>query len=601
MTRSALRYACLPALAAVLALLVLGVSAAQAVTCTKTWTGGGPNNLWSTDANWAPEGRPAAGSVVCLDNSHVSGSYVVQANGEEEKVGSISIEGSGGATVTLLVDGRPAFTHGRITLANGGIVGPHGAVDLGSTNEEPTGGTHGGLVSEAGTLVNEGAIVSENTNDETPNYINGSFDNVGSVLVQNTLDGSFATWTTSGTIAIEPGQLFRISEAGPGASFTQTAGTIANQGAMEQAGGSFTANGAGVATGNPMVLEGDVTIAPTGSGSATLHVKGEGIHLAGDIAAGYTVWSSGIPGLTHGKLIVSGSHTNHGTLEFGSSDGTHGAIESSGGSLTNAGTMIFENTMNGPDGLYGPLVNDGVLRLEGAVSGTGAITNAGSISVPSGDTLEAESLGQTAAGSLLLGRASSGNAPVTLSGAASLGGAIAVNASGLASGSYPLVAAHSRSGTFAAASVAGGSFAVGYTPTGVELVPASVKTPVGVLHVVSVKGAAGVVNVTLSCSAGGTGCAAAVKVSVVEHLRHGRIVALSAASSKRTVTIASGSVTVAAGATRKITLKLNGTGRALQKRHATLHAAASVTSGGRAVRSETVSITRPKKKTTRHH
>jgi hypothetical protein len=584
----------LAVLCATLFVLVLGGSAAQAASCTKHWKGGGGNSLWTTAANWSPAGEPEAGSVVCLDNTDLSGSYVVELNVEPHlAINSISIEGSGGATVTLLIDGIPAYDHGRLTLADGGTVGPHGAIDLGSTNKELTGGTHGGVVSEAGTLLNEGSIVSENTNDETPNYIDGSFDNVGTLLVQNAFEGSFADWTTSGTIAVEAGQTMRISAAGESSSFTQTAGTLANQGALEQTGGSFAANGTGVATGNPLVLERD-SIAPSGSGSGTLHVKGGGITLTSDIAAGYTVWSSGIPGYSHGKLTVAGSHTNRGTLELGSLDGTHGAIESSGGTLTNAGTIVFQNTANGPDGIFGPLLNDGVIRLENPVEGNGQITNAGSLSVPAGVTLEAESLGQTAGGTLLLGRAASGSAPVTLSGAASLAGAIAVNASGLASGSYPLVAAHSRTGAFGAASVAGGSFGIGYTATGVELVPA--KPAAGVLHVLSVKGGADVVNVTLSCSAGGTSCAAALKVTLVEHLRHGKVVALSAAkTAKRTVTIAAGSTTLAAGTTRKLTLKLNQTGKRLQARHSTLQAAATVTSAGHTVRSATVSITRPKK------
>ena len=102
-----------------------------------------------------------------------------------------------------------------------------------------------------------------------------------------------------------------------------------------------------------------------------------------------------------------------------------------------------------------------------------------------------------------------------------------------------------------------------YTSTGVELVPPSVPPPAaGVLHVVSIKGGADVVNVTLSCSAGGTRCPAAVKVTIVEHLRHGRITALSATKTvKRAVVLASGSANVVAGTTRKITLKLNHAGR----------------------------------------
>jgi hypothetical protein len=585
--------------------LSLGASQARAASCTVTWVGG-HGELWSTAANWSTNAQPEKGANVCLDNSHVAGSYTVVANGAERPINSISIDGSGGAAVSLLIDGRPAFTHGQLELEEqsaGSGVGPHGAIELGSTNNEPTGGTHGGVVVKAGTLVNEGTITSENTNDETPNFIDGNFDNAGSLLVENAFEGNFASWTTSGSIAVEAGQIMRISESSPSSTFTQTAGTIANQGKLEITGGSFAASGSGVATGNPIELEGHISLAPSGSGSATLHLKTGAAKLTSDIAPGYTVLSSGIPGLTHGQLAIVGNRTNRGTLELGSLDETHGTIEAVGGTLTNVGTIVFENTMNGPDGLNGPLVNDGVLRLENPLSGTGQITNAGTMSIPASVTLEAESFTQTATGALSLARAVSSSPPLLLSGTASLAGTVSVDAAGLASGSYPLIAAHSRTGTFGGASISGGSFALGYTAGGVELVPASttgppvapVIKPAGVLHVVSVKGGAGSVTVKLSCS-GATGCPAAIKVALIEHLRRGRIVALSAAkkSTTRTLTIASRSSALAAGATRTLTLKLNRAGLALLGSHRALPALVTVSSAGKRAGGASVRIEKPK-------
>lgn len=586
-----------------MALSLVGAAQANAVTCNVTWVGGSGGN-WSNGANWSTNERPKAGQNVCLDNSHVSGSYTVVANGYEPEINSISIEGSAGATVSLLVDGQPAYTHGQLELAEqsaGSGVGPHGALELGSTNGEPTGGTHGGIVVKAGTLVNEGTITSENTNDETPNYISGNFDNLGALVVDNTFEGKFANWTTSGSIAIEPGQQMRIEEASPSATFTQTAGTISNQGKLEILGGTFSASGSGVATGNPVALEGHVSVAPSGSGSGTFHLRtGVGV-LTSDIAPGYTVWVSGIPGYTHGLIAMSGARTNHGTIELGSLDGTHGTIEANGASLTNGGKIVFQNTNNGPDGLNGPFVNDGVVLLEDPVVGSGQITNAGALSVPASSVLEAESFTQAASGTLSLARSASGAAPLTLNGAASLAGSVAVNAAGLqSSGSYPLIAARSRSGTFGSASISGGAFGLGYTASGVELVPILITPPppaskAPVLHVIMVKGGAGTVTVKLSCT-GASSCPASVGVTVQEHLRHGRVVALSAAQKKRTVTIARGAATLAAGATRTITLKLNGAGRALLASHRSLPALTTVASSGKTVARKAVHITRPKKK-----
>ena len=35
---------------------------------TKTWVGGGGDNLWKTDANWSPSGAPVGGDTVNISN-----------------------------------------------------------------------------------------------------------------------------------------------------------------------------------------------------------------------------------------------------------------------------------------------------------------------------------------------------------------------------------------------------------------------------------------------------------------------------------------------------------------------------------------------------
>ena len=86
----------------------------------------------------------------------------------------------------------------------------------------------------------------------------------------------------------------------------------------------------------------------------------------------------------------------------------------------------------------------------------------------------------------------------------------------------------------------------------------------------SISGGHGEITATLSCPAGGAACATvSLKATVKEHLKGGKITAITAGTKKKArtttkqVVVASGGVTLAAGATKTLTLKLNSTGRAL--------------------------------------
>jgi hypothetical protein len=138
-----------------------------------------------------------------------------------------------------------------------------------------------------------------------------------------------------------------------------------------------------------------------------------------------------------------------------------------------------------------------------------------------------------------------------------------------------------------------------YTATGVTIgPPAAAATAAGTAKLLALKGAAKSVLATLACPAGGGSCKATIKVTVVEHLRHGKVFALSArAPGKRTVTIASATITIPAGSSRKaVTLMLNRAGKALLAAHHRLKAIATITSNGHTLRSESVVITTPAKK-----
>ena len=61
----------------VLLFIALSVNILSAQTRIKKWDGGGGDNLWTTEANWEPDGVPTDADSVVLDNTYVSGSYDV--------------------------------------------------------------------------------------------------------------------------------------------------------------------------------------------------------------------------------------------------------------------------------------------------------------------------------------------------------------------------------------------------------------------------------------------------------------------------------------------------------------------------------------------
>jgi hypothetical protein len=138
----------------------------------------------------------------------------------------------------------------------------------------------------------------------------------------------------------------------------------------------------------------------------------------------------------------------------------------------------------------------------------------------------------------------------------------------------------------------------GGTPTG--------PTPTPNAHVVSVSGGHGKLTVTLSCPAGGVACVpVSLEATVEEHLKGSKITAITAGGKKRKahamtkqVVVASGGASLAAGATKVLTLTLNSTGQALLSKFGKLTAIVTVSSGGKVIDTTTVTVqkTKPKKK-----
>jgi hypothetical protein len=142
------------------------------------------------------------------------------------------------------------------------------------------------------------------------------------------------------------------------------------------------------------------------------------------------------------------------------------------------------------------------------------------------------------------------------------GKAVAVSAGGTWSTSVPLIpgantitaTATNQSGLLRSSSVG-----VAYTPA--KPPPASAAVRGGV------SGANGEVAFTIAChGAAGTSCTIRATLTTLERLAHGHVTALAAARHGKRVSVGAATATIPAGATRKVTVKLNVRGRKLLRR-----------------------------------
>jgi hypothetical protein len=108
-------------------------------------------------------------------------------------------------------------------------------------------------------------------------------------------------------------------------------------------------------------------------------------------------------------------------------------------------------------------------------------------------------------------------------------------------------------------------------------VPASVALSVG-----SIRAARGRLTLRVTCAAGAAACRTSVSLTVVQRLRAGRVIGVAArrTTTTKTVTVGRATATVAAGATRSMTVKLNAAGRKLAGRFGRLPVKVKVIANG---------------------
>ena len=255
------------------------------------------------------------------------------------------LAGSGGGDVQLSNDsasGRRLKNYGDF-----GTSGDSGAdVDISSD-----------LTNEIGGTVTLGAAI---TNDEPSCDI--------------TNDGTFAV-PVKDTLDVMGG-----SEAGT--TFTQSNGTLANNGTIQVNSADFTASG-GTESGHPVQLtDGSGLIDSAGSGSYTLLEQSS---LSGTIPAGQSVTARGSSTDGSAAVDLATDVTNDGTLVLDSTSPAYTAemTNESNFSLTNNGTLDGYGANGGTDIINTPLDNAGTVTINTLTEGEAyqTISNSGTFTI----------------------------------------------------------------------------------------------------------------------------------------------------------------------------------------------------------------------------
>lgn len=524
-----------------------------------TYTGGGASGLNVTVSN------AVTGSLVAGQSLQANIGTVLTATASMTNAGSITLDGSyhgsGG--------GNAAFGGGSgVTITNTGTITMRDGATL------------------YGTVVNQGTIA-----DTDGAAVFGSGSNGPTTAPVGTLTNTGTISTTAASN--DPGNPAVLSAISM--PVLNDGGTITNAGTFNVSGanginGGYT-QGAGTETGNSVEIGANAPIGYAGAGASSIEVH-DGNALTGNISAGQTLQ------MDIGVTVTAPS------------------------SFTNAGSIILNGTYygggGGPAGIAlssGTLTNSGSILTESSATLAGDLDNTGTITMQPSSTLEQTSGTFTTDGTLVPEIASTGYGELKVDSGAGLaiGGTLTPT---LESAFTPkkaqeidVIYAPKWKGTFASvgsnwkpdfntkSQYIGVIYQPGYRYTAAPVAPAVRKIVVS----------SGTVKLTLAC--GPAACARyKAVVSVTEHLKGSKLVAVTASAAAKTtrkakektkvVTIGSASGLVATGRSATVTITLDATGKKLLARYHKLKAVVTVTAGGKKVAGKTVSITAAKKKAT---
>ena len=653
-----------PLITCLLTLATFATTAAAAQACTETWTGNAGDGSWNTANNWSPAQIPQNTDAVCITKA---GTYTVTLGASGANIASLTLGASSGTQTLDVqgqdydYQGE-IYNSTTLTLNQPSTITGNGELILDTTSGgyEPVGAGNaagGSAILDTDTLTNSGKIVTQADDPSWQDYFEGeltdtssaSLDvNSGKLTMPSPNGGGIApsfaySVTNDGSMAVAANATLVLAAGlGDAGDFTNN-GTVTNNGSITgvNQGGQMTwTQSGGSESGNAVALEaGAWLVDSVGAGSFLFNY--ESGELSGTIPAGQTVTvqgevfnSGGEDYNSTGLGLDANSNTapvtNDGTLVLdapGSGSASGGSTFLNSGTLDNNGTFVsqvedstWNNTLqasivNGTSGKIdlnsGELISNG-----GATSNSGAVTvapgalwsfnEAGALVNEASGTIVPEIASATSYGSLQL-TSPCCNGP----GAITAGGTLAPKLVGgftpTANEEFPIVALDGGTFTGKFASV-GSGFGADYTkeaasPAFVGVIYGQSAAAAPPLSVGKISASGTKLSVKLSCGKGAACSGVKIAGSVTEHLKRGKVKAVTAsahtAAKKKTtkvVVVVSASAALAAGATKTISIKLNATGRKLLARFHKLTVLTTVRIGAKTVRSVKVVFHAPKKR-----
>jgi hypothetical protein len=377
----------------------------QLSASTVTWTGTGPNNNWTTVANWTCGGGACTGPMTTA----LSGADVIFPAGlVSSRLGPVdTISGLALDSLTITGSEYTAFTlnaGSSLTISNAGANSTFDLTGNGSTTVN-TVTDNGSILVTGGTLTNmseidvgngggaltlSGTAILTNTGGVINNGLGSGIFTIGlTATVQNgTLEGVV---TNNGTITSTGANSVTFSTAHVDGGVL--AGTLTTTPTLNTFGATTAVTNTGTLSAGP----GGIVNWMGGTNSGTLSSGGGLLNVSGTVTnAGGTI-NGGIGGAT-----VTGT-VNGGTIT-GAITGTGGTFNNvlfTGASLTNGTITGASNTATGTNTFAGSITNSGTLAINSGVSTvTGTIAGSGTVDV-SGGTLNIASGGVIDAGGIL--------------------------------------------------------------------------------------------------------------------------------------------------------------------------------------------------------
>jgi len=319
-TQALLRRTVQLALAALLALsALLTLNVGQAFAATRTWTGGGSDNNFSTGANWSGSTAPTNGDIITFDTASLGAAETL--TNDISGLSLAGINATGGGDYGYVIAGQGITVTGPLSLA--GSLYFTGTVTLGA-NVTVSGsrGLNLGYGANKGTL----AVGTRTLTMSTSLY--GTVSGSGTIIVQNNASATIETGSSfSGSLQVADGgsvslyknlAISNVSVAS-GGSITFCGYAGANFGGAVSVGGSgkygsalssYAQCGAG---GGNAEFDPQASVNLTGAVTLTANTVvaslGE-IKISGPLSGNYTV--SMISG-TSGRLNVASSNNTSGT------------------------------------------------------------------------------------------------------------------------------------------------------------------------------------------------------------------------------------------------------------------------------------------------